>query len=63
MGRWTTAGCVRRLGDAGLVIAEIRDFDQVRRAADLVEDGLLVDEIAENGQPFQVPGMPFSRSE
>ncbi|WP_020659112.1 CaiB/BaiF CoA transferase family protein [Amycolatopsis benzoatilytica] len=60
MGRWTTADCVRRLGDAGLVIAEVRDFDQVRDASDVVEGGLLAEEIDENGRPFQVPGMPFS---
>lgn len=60
MGRWTTAECVERLGDVGIVIAEVRDFEKVRDAADVVDGGLLVEEIDENGQPFRVPGMPFS---
>ena len=60
MGRWTTAECVKRLGDVGIVIAEVRDLERVRDAADVVDGGLLVEEIDENGRPFLVPGMPFS---
>jgi crotonobetainyl-CoA:carnitine CoA-transferase CaiB-like acyl-CoA transferase len=60
MGRWTTAECVQRLGDAGIVIADVRDFERVRAAADVVDAGLLVEEVDESGRPFRVPGMPFS---
>ena len=60
MGRWTSAECVKRLGDAGLVVAEVRDYAAVRDAADVVGGGLLVEEVDENGEPFAIPGMPFS---
>jgi crotonobetainyl-CoA:carnitine CoA-transferase CaiB-like acyl-CoA transferase len=60
MGRWTTAECIKRLGDVGIVIAEVRDYKRVRDAADVVDAGLLVEEIDEQGRPFKVPGMPFS---
>lgn len=60
IGRWTTAECITRLGGAGIVVAEVRDFEQVRGAADVVDGGLLVEELDESGEPYCVPGMPFS---
>lgn len=60
IGGWTTVECVKILGDAGIVIAEVRDFEAVRDAADVVDGGLLIEEIDEIGRPFQVPGMPFA---
>lgn len=58
--RWTTAVCVRRLGDAGVVIAEVRDYAAVRDAPDVVAAGLLVDAVDEDGGHFRVPSLPFS---
>lgn len=60
LSRWTTAECVKRLGDAGIVIAEVRDYAAVRDANDVVEAGLLVDAVDENGEHFRIPCLPFS---
>lgn len=60
MGEWTTADCINRLGDVGIVIAEVRDYEAVRRARDVVDGGLLVDGVDESGARFRIPGLPFS---
>lgn len=60
MGQWTTAECIKRLGDAGIVIAEVRDYAAVRDAHDVVDAGLLVDAVDEQGGHFRIPSLPFS---
>jgi crotonobetainyl-CoA:carnitine CoA-transferase CaiB-like acyl-CoA transferase len=60
MGEWTTAECIKRLGGVGIVIAEVRDYDAVRQARDVIDGGLLVDGVDDSGARFQIPGLPFS---
>ncbi len=54
-----TVELCERLGRAGIVIAAVRNFDQVRQGANGVAPGLFL-QVASPGQgAFEIPGLPF----
>lgn len=54
----TTAQAVRRLTEAGIVAAEVRTYEDVHEAEDIVANSVFIHAQRENGSSFRVPAAP-----